>query len=98
MATPIPENRAHFTTWSIAAATGGHVARGDGRAAVGITTDSRAVKAGAAFVALRGENQDGHRFLDAAVAAGAGIVVVERGRASQVTSADVIEVEDTLRA
>ncbi len=101
MATPIPPNHARFTTSSIVAATGGRVARGTGRAEVrGVTTDSRAVVAGGAFVALRGERSDGHGFVDAAMRTGAAIVVIERGRASATSEAnvDVIEVDDTLRA
>jgi UDP-N-acetylmuramoyl-tripeptide--D-alanyl-D-alanine ligase len=36
-----------------------------------VTTDSRAVGAGGLFVALPGERTDGHRFVDAAISAGA---------------------------
>ena len=101
MATPIPPNRARFTTSSIALATGGRLARGDGRAeARGVTTDSRAVVTGGAFVALRGERSDGHGFVEAAARAGASIIVVERGRSGAVgdVNVDVVEVDDTLRA
>jgi len=42
-----------------------------------ITYDSRAVRPGTLFVALRGASSDGHRFLDAAVAAGAAALLVE---------------------
>ena len=98
MATPIPENRASFTTSSIAAATGGRVARGEGRDVRGVTTDSRAVVRGGAFVALRGERSDGHGFVANAARAGAHVVVVERGRAPADVEADVVEVDDTLVA
>jgi UDP-N-acetylmuramoyl-tripeptide--D-alanyl-D-alanine ligase len=40
-----------------------------------ITSDSRAVKPGALFVALIGENTDGHNFVDKARAAGASAIV-----------------------
>ena len=43
----------------------------------GITDDSRAVVPGAAFVAVRGTQRDGHDFLDAAAAAGAAMAIVE---------------------
>ncbi|MGQ0702518.1 MAG: UDP-N-acetylmuramoyl-L-alanyl-D-glutamate--2,6-diaminopimelate ligase [Gemmatimonadales bacterium] len=44
----------------------------------GIVTDSRLVVPGSVFVAMRGSSQDGHRYVSAAVAAGAAAVVVER--------------------
>ncbi len=44
----------------------------------GITTDSRSVAPGFVFVAVRGSQADGHRYLETAVAAGASAVVVER--------------------
>ena len=43
-----------------------------------ICYDSRRVKPGALFVALPGENTDGHRFVEAAIERGATTVVVER--------------------
>ena len=45
----------------------------------GIGTDTRTLAAGALFVALVGERFDGHRFLDAALAAGATGAVVRHG-------------------
>jgi UDP-N-acetylmuramoyl-L-alanyl-D-glutamate--2,6-diaminopimelate ligase len=44
-----------------------------------VATDSRAVRAGTLFVALRGERTDGHAHLDDAIARGASVVVVEHG-------------------
>ena len=41
-------------------------------------TDSRAVGPGAMFIAKPGESTDGHRFIDAAVRAGARLVLAER--------------------
>lgn len=43
-----------------------------------VVTDSRAVKPGNVFVALRGERFDAHDFLEAVAAQGAAAVVVER--------------------
>ena len=43
-----------------------------------VVTDSRAVKPGNVFVALRGERFDAHDFLDAVAAQGASAVVIER--------------------
>jgi UDP-N-acetylmuramoyl-L-alanyl-D-glutamate--2,6-diaminopimelate ligase len=44
-----------------------------------IATDSRAVKPGTLFVALRGERTDGHHYVADALARGASVVVVEEG-------------------
>ena len=99
MATPIAENRAQVDALAVAKATGGRVVRRtEGRLARGVTSDSRAVVPGAAFVALRGELHDAHAFVGAAIDAGAALVVVERGRAPDDTRADVVEVDDTLAA
>lgn len=100
MATPIPTNRARVTSAGAALATGGSlVARDGARVHAGLTTDSRAVVSGGVFVALRGDLHDGHRFLDAAIAKGATLLVVERGRAPSLTGDfDVLEVDDTLVA
>lgn len=61
---------------AIAAATGGQ-ASGEFQCA-GVEIDSRDVKEGDLFFALRGETTDGHRFLDAAFANGAAAAVVDR--------------------
>ncbi len=42
-----------------------------------VSTDSRAIKSGSLFVALRGDNFDGHNFLNQAQASGACAVVVD---------------------
>ncbi len=98
MATPIPENRARFTTDEVARATGGAVVLGRGGVHEGVVSDSRAVRPGCVFVALKGASFDGHAFVSAAVAAGVSAVVVERGRGAGVTGAAVVEVDDTLVA
>jgi UDP-N-acetylmuramoyl-tripeptide--D-alanyl-D-alanine ligase len=99
MATPIPSNRAPLSTFAAAAATGGTIVRGDEARAEGVTTDSRAVAAGGAFVALRGESHDGHDYLADAAKRGAVLVLVERGHGRDVPpGVDVVEVEDTLDA
>jgi UDP-N-acetylmuramoyl-tripeptide--D-alanyl-D-alanine ligase len=103
MATPIPANTAPLTAWAAAAATAGHVAyvRGSGAVARGITSDSRAVARGCAFVALRGDRFDGHDYVEGAIQGGAELVVVEKGHgasAARSGAADVVEVDDTLVA
>ncbi len=56
---------------------GAHVGRSDGEF-TGVTIDSRRVEPGNLFVALSGERADGHDFVGAAEAAGAGAALVER--------------------
>src|SRR2546427_5070289 len=52
------------------------------REITGLTDDSRRVSPRWLFVAVKGTQSDGHRFLAQAVAAGAGAIVVETGRGS----------------
>ena len=74
-----PEDRLGTALWTaaeIAEATGG-TASGDFQCS-GVEMDSRDVRSGDLFVALRGEAMDGHRFVEAAFAAGASAVLVDR--------------------
>ena len=66
----------------------------------GVATDSRDVQSGDLFVALSGERSDGHDFLDAALAAGAGAVLVSRDTATPAKNSGVVvlTVPDTLLA
>ncbi len=81
MATPIPQNRAGFGINEVLTATGGTV-RGplgdEALSIVGVATDSRTVRPGEAFVALRGDNFDGHDHVAAAAERGASLLIVER--------------------
>ncbi|HMA93464.1 MAG TPA: UDP-N-acetylmuramoyl-tripeptide--D-alanyl-D-alanine ligase [Polyangiaceae bacterium] len=78
MATPIPVNRASFTTESVIAATGASIETGPSGACSGVVTDSRAEVAGKLFVTLSGERFDAHRFIPDVLARGAWGVVAER--------------------
>ncbi|MCR8671128.1 UDP-N-acetylmuramoyl-tripeptide--D-alanyl-D-alanine ligase [Agrococcus sp. HG114] len=62
----------------IAQAVGGTLHGDDVEVTGSVETDSRLVTPGGAFFAMPGETTDGHRFVDAAVAAGAALVVAER--------------------
>ena len=46
----------------------------------GISIDSRSLKPGDAFFAIKGDNMDGHNFTTAAAAAGASVLVVNEAR------------------
>lgn len=64
-----------------------------------VSTDTRSLDPGALFVALRGENFDGHRFLGQAENAGAlAAVVDEAGIAENPCGLPVYIVRDTLKA
>ncbi|MEL1249526.1 UDP-N-acetylmuramoyl-tripeptide--D-alanyl-D-alanine ligase [Aurantiacibacter sp. DGU6] len=65
-----------WTAAEIAAATGG-TAYGEFQVS-GVEMDSRDVRGGDLFVALKGEAMDGHRFLDKAFANGAAAALVDR--------------------
>ncbi len=83
----------------IMAATGGACVSGsDAVTVTGLTTDTRKAAAGQLFVALCGDNFDGHDFMDTAVAAGVAAVVCGRSRALQRAGVSFIEVDDTLHA
>jgi UDP-N-acetylmuramoyl-L-alanyl-D-glutamate--2,6-diaminopimelate ligase len=65
----------------------------------GVSYDSRKVKPGHLFVAVRGEHVDGHEFIGTAVAHGAAAIICEKepaGTAEQAVS--VIRVEDSRKA
>lgn len=61
----------------------------------GIALDSRNVKPGDLFVALVGGNTDGHRYIPAAVANGAAVVIGSRPSSEVNSSVPYIQVEDT---
>lgn len=77
MPTVIPKNAAPFTPSEIAEITGGELLR-DGGESIGVSTDSRDISEGCAFVALRGERFDGHDFLEAAIEKGAKTLIVDK--------------------
>src|SRR5581483_11556174 len=61
----------------------------------GVSTDTRAIRAGDLFFALRGANYDAHDFLAQAFAKGAVAAIVEREVASDGLT---LRVDDTLEA
>ncbi len=93
----------NWTRSDILEATRGTLLQGSPVGSVGrISTDTRSIEPGDAFVALRGENHDAHDFLGAAVEKGAETLVVSRlpderpvPAPSHVT---VVRVPDTLTA
>jgi UDP-N-acetylmuramoyl-tripeptide--D-alanyl-D-alanine ligase len=76
----------------------GAVANGPLPAAVtGLSIDSRTVKPGEAYYAIKGELHDGHAFVDAALKAGAALAVVEAAqRGKFAADAPLLVVDDVL--
>jgi UDP-N-acetylmuramoyl-tripeptide--D-alanyl-D-alanine ligase len=69
-----------------------------GRVYVGISTDTRTLKRGELFVALRGATYDGAEFVTAAAEAGAAGAVAERRVAGLSADFEIFVVGDALRA
>lgn len=88
----------------LARAAGGRLAAGGPDVELGgVSIDSRRIRAGEVFLAIRGERLDGHDFIAEAVRKGAAGVIVSDTAAAQVTGAAAgapvtIVVEDTIRA
>lgn len=90
-----------LTAGDAAAAAGGRLVSGTADMEIGrISIDSRTVAPGDLFVAIRGDRFDGHRFVAAALSAGAiGAVVDDASTAGTPAPGTlVIEVPDTTRA
>jgi len=92
-----------ITIGQIIDATGGSLTSGDlGIIVSGVTTDSRKVVPGDLFIALIGENHDGHDYIDIAMEQGCAAVMVSRpvprlvAPASQLSVA-CVQVPDTLK-
>ncbi len=72
--------------------------RGGAETVTRISTDSRTLQPGDLFLALRGENFDGHRFLEQAVERGAAGLVVAADWRGEEPAVPVLRVPDTLVA
>lgn len=90
-----------FTLEEILKATGGRVLDGEkGIIFSGVSTDSRTIKEGEIFIALKGQKFDGHDFLGDAISKGATAIIVERETGFTVHGSrfTVVIVPETLRA
>jgi UDP-N-acetylmuramoyl-tripeptide--D-alanyl-D-alanine ligase len=89
-----------FSADDLAAATGGRLLARSDRPILGAAVDSRLVVPGNLFVALPGERTDGHRFIGAALDAGAAAVLVAQPPDAALLDgrdASVVVVADPLR-
>jgi UDP-N-acetylmuramoyl-tripeptide--D-alanyl-D-alanine ligase len=84
----------------IAALAEGSLSSGNGEILIErISTDSRTLKRGDLFVALRGENFDGHQFVEAAARAGAaGVIVNDSWKGNVPAGVAIIRAPDSLTA
>jgi UDP-N-acetylmuramoyl-tripeptide--D-alanyl-D-alanine ligase len=83
------------TLGEFAHACGGRLEGAD-RSYTSVSTDTRSLRSGELFVALRGPRFDGHEFLDAAEQAGAAGAVVEKARALRLSQIVVPKAEVAL--
>jgi len=89
-----------FSVGEIVKATGGILVQGDFKGKIcGISTDSRKSKPQEAFLALKGNNFNGHDFIEESLKSGISTLVLERltGRLIP-TDVAVIKVKDTTEA
>ncbi|AKX93589.1 UDP-N-acetylmuramoyl-tripeptide--D-alanyl-D-alanine ligase [Neomoorella thermoacetica] len=91
------------TVREICDAIGGYLVAGDPAVVVkGLSTDSREIQPGMAFVALKGERFDGHDFIGAALSGGAAAAIGTSFPGHQVVGLRpgqaLIQVDDTLLA
>ena len=79
-------------------ATQGRLTSGDESAIVkGISIDSRHIKKGMAFIAIKGDNFDGHNFIRKSVENGANCVITDR-KTSKIDNVTIIKVKNTVQA
>lgn len=90
-----------LNTKNIVEATGGTVINGSFETFSGVSIDSRTIKDGELFIALKGDNHDGHDFVKDALKKGSG-AIVRRSWAEKHSRATgtktYIVVEDTLKS
>src|SRR5690348_15190255 len=85
-----------WTSEELAVATLGQATRSF--AIRGLSIDTRSPKRGDLFVALKGENRDGHEFVKSAFDAGAGGALVSQIPENLPASACLLQAANTLRA
>src|SRR5579864_4850902 len=88
-----------MTLDEILEATGGTLISGPAtRTFAHLHTDSRQVVSGGLFIALRGEQRDGHAFIEEALARGAGGIVCQLPPQEAVPTASIVTVSSTREA
>ncbi len=88
-----------WTPEALAQATGGTRTGDPADAIGGISIDTRTLKPGDVFFAIRGDNSDGHAYVATAFERGAALCVVERERTGEMPDgAALLAVDDVLAA
>jgi len=88
-----------FTITEIIEATKGTLAQGAGQGAVSsVCIDSRIVKKGELFIAVKGDVFDGHDFIDSVIAKGVRVLIIHKLIEVKDPKISVILVKDTTRA
>ncbi len=98
----MPTEWGDITAEEIVPSIRGKLISGDpGSVLTGLSTDSRQIRPGQLFLALKGERFDGHDFIEKAVNEGAVCIIAEKAAKFSLPANSeiaVIEVTDTLRA
>lgn len=63
--------------------------------ATGVSIDSRTTRPGDLFVAIKGDNTDGHAYVDSAIERGAAAAMISRTHAAAAQSHPLLRVDDT---
>jgi len=94
-----------FTIDELRAAIGARLLQGGSRGKIsGISIDSRKILTCQAFVAIKGDNFDGHDFIEAAVKSGAGCIIKQKDCPvpekilRRLSPAAILEVDNTVKA
>ena len=88
----------HIKLGKIAEYTGGKLYGNENSVVTDAVIDSRKTQKGSLFIALKGENTDGHRFAEAAFNMGAAAALVEREFSAPENAKNYVEVENTQNA
>ncbi|MFA6216333.1 MAG: UDP-N-acetylmuramoyl-tripeptide--D-alanyl-D-alanine ligase [Candidatus Omnitrophota bacterium] len=94
-----------FTIDELREATGARVLQGGGGGSMkGVSIDSRTILPRQVFIAIKGDNFDGHDFIDAAIKQGAGCIIKQKGNPvpekirRQSSRTAILEVDNTVKA
>jgi UDP-N-acetylmuramoyl-tripeptide--D-alanyl-D-alanine ligase len=83
-----------WTVQELLAATGGHLEGEITHPINGISIDSRSIAEGDVFVAIKGEKQDGHDYVPAALNTGAAVAIVSKPTPEMLAAGPVLTVRD----